>query len=220
MAMTVFQRPKAKSDTTPKISIRDGRFHYNAAFSKLADLSQFKSVIYATDPEERRIGFIFSKDVASGNAYTLENRGRVSAFRSSAHDLLKRNLWASAIVKESSEAPVSYEAIKDGKLWIIQLCPAFEYEVTRDQMIDIPSELSGIYRYINNSGAVVYIGKGYIRRRAQEEHRTEWNFEKIQYSVIASEEDQFKWEDFWIESYKDKNNGELPAYNRQSGNKS
>ena len=220
MVMREFKRPRVKNDTTPTVSIRGGRFHFNAAFARLADLSLFKSLVYWIDEDERKIGFEFNREAPQGNSYTLENRGRISQYRSAAQDLIKKNLWIRSVASGKSGSPSSFEASKEGKLWSIQLCPAFEYVAKKDDLSGVPSNVTGIYRYLNSSGAVVYIGKGNIRRRAQQDEREDWNFEAIEYSIIDSDEEQFKWEDFWIERYKEKSNGELPAYNRQSGNKS
>lgn len=66
-------------------------------------------------------------------------------------------------------------------------------------------------------GEIVYIGKGIIKQRAKMPERKDWDFEKIEYSIIDDNEEQLKWEDYWIERYKHNNHGKKPIYNIQSG---
>lgn len=221
MALVKFKKSnRGNPRDVPLVSLRQGRFHYNATFARLADFEKKKCVIYYIDSETREIGFEFLAESDDTDAYTLEDRGGPAKFRSSANELIKKNVWIRSVATPGLQAPGSFEAKKTGKLWVVRLCPAFEYSVLRDNMSDIPADAKGIYRYINKSGLVLYIGKGAIRRRAQEPERLEWNFDSIEYSLIENENDQFEWEAFWIDQYQEKNAGELPAYNRQGGNKS
>lgn len=41
----------------------------------------------------------------------------------------------------------------------------------------------------------------------------------LDYSLISKEEDQFGWEAFWIDKFKELNNGRRHYCNRQDGNK-
>ena len=219
MALVKFKKKRNVSNT-PQVSIRQGRFHYNATFGRLADFEKKKSVIYYVDSKTREIGFDFIGLSDDADAYTLENRGGIGKCRSAAHELIKRNNWIRSVATSKKGSPKSFDAKKSGKLWVIRLCPAFEYSAPKNDLFSIPSEATGIYRYINKSGAVVYIGKGEVRKRAQEPERSEWNFETIEYSIVEDESEQFEWEAFWIDQYLEANDGELPAYNRQAGNKS
>ena len=56
------------------------------------------------------------------------------------------------------------------------------------------------------------------RTKTKIQERRDWNFDKIEYSVIENENDRYYWENYWIEKHKDKNNGKLPCYNLLSGN--
>jgi hypothetical protein len=95
--------------------------------------------------------------------------------------------------------------------------PSFEMVVERQQSGLISDDARGIYRYRDAKGEVVYIGKGAIRNRLGEPQRKSWEFRWIDYSPIALEQDQFTWEAFWIDRFKESNNGRLPYYNRQAG---
>ena len=44
----------------------------------------------------------------------------------------------------------------------------------------------------------------------------EWDFDIIEYSLIEDEEEQFRWEAFWLDKFVEEH-GKLPIYNRISG---
>ncbi len=46
--------------------------------------------------------------------------------------------------------------------------------------------------------------------------RVEWEFDLIEYSEIAEEEEQERWESYWLDQFV-KENGRLPIYNRIGG---
>ena len=50
-------------------------------------------------------------------------------------------------------------------------------------------------------------------------HRREWDIDKIEYSVLDSEEDCKKWESYYIDKYKYEF-GTLPPFNRIRGKSS
>jgi hypothetical protein len=82
---------------------------------------------------------------------------------------------------------------------------------------DIPSDVRGIYRYLRESGETVYIGRGEIRKRLSQPERQEWDFDRVEYSVVADPDQQVRWEDYWITRFKEANKGKLPIYNKISG---
>ena len=106
-----------------------------------------------------------------------------------------------------------YKPTKDGKKQIITLRPVFENSIKRENSSKIPSDIKGIYRYIDE-GKIVYIGKGSIKDRLKEDQREEWKFDTIEYSLIDNDDEQFEWEHYWIEEFKKGNNNFLPAYNK------
>jgi hypothetical protein len=218
MPLHRFKRPK-KPLNEPLVSIRDGRFHFNAHFAKLAELQGKRAVLYSTDDETREIGFEFFQDSEEEDAYTLEDRGGTAKFRCAAQDLISKKPWIKSVASQTSSDIKRFRAKKRGRLWIIQLMPSFEFTITRDRITNIPADLRGIYRYRTDSGEIVYIGKGEIRGRASDPTREEWAITAIDYSIIESEEDQFSFEAFWIERFREQNEGRLPYYNRQSGNR-
>ena len=94
--------------------------------------------------------------------------------------------------------------------------PAFDNNFKRSDYLKIRPDSKGIYRYLS-SDKIVYIGKGNIRDRLNEPQRKDWNFDTIEYSIIENVDEQFEWDSFWIETYKNENEGYLPSYNLISG---
>jgi excinuclease UvrABC nuclease subunit len=105
-----------------------------------------------------------------------------------------------------------------GRLWLIQLCPAFEYKKARESA-DIPADATGIYRYLRDNGEIMYIGRGAIKQRLAAPERHDWTFDTVEYSVVENPDEQVKWEAHWLARYKEEHNGELPIYNRISGSR-
>jgi hypothetical protein len=101
-------------------------------------------------------------------------------------------------------------------MWAIELCPSFELRNARESA-NIPADAAGIYRYIRESGEIVYIGRGPVRNRLNSYGRTDWDFDVIEYSIVQDPDQQVRWEAFWIDKFKDMNGGRLPFYNRVAG---
>ncbi len=80
----------------------------------------------------------------------------------------------------------------------------------------ISPEAKGIYRYLDVSGAPLYIGKGGIRDRLAARGRDDWGIHKIEYSIIANEEYSMKWMSHYISEYRSEY-GELPSAKRIRG---
>ena len=114
------------------------------------------------------------------------------------------------------------EQLNGSKIWVISLVPDFQFKVRRNNFGLISSESTGIYRYLQ-AGEVVYIGKGFIKRRAQEAQRSDWNFDTIEYAQISTDDptslhrEQFKWERHFILKFKRENNNKRPIYNKNDG---
>jgi hypothetical protein len=203
----------------PLVSIWHGRFHFNANFARDAQLEKANYVKYHIDEENREIAFEFLKSDPDGNAFRLVNLGGrskwPSKFTCAGRSLIKSRPWVELAAAELG----TFRAVRDGKLWVIRLTPSFEEEVLRVNAGKISPEASGIYRYISADDQVVYIGKGNVRQRLSDADRADWKFDKIQYSIVREKGDQSQWENFWLERHVQANNGRLPYYNRQGGNK-
>jgi hypothetical protein len=125
--------------------------------------------------------------------------------------------WLVAITKQTGKDR-RFTPIREGSKWVIQLCPAFEIKKARESR-DLPFQDAGIYRYLRESGEIVYIGRGPIKERLRSPDRKDWDFDRIEYSIVANPDDQVKWEDYWIERFKAEHNGKRPFYNMVSGSR-
>ena len=104
--------------------------------------------------------------------------------------------------------------------WFIRLMPAFEERVFPSEINSLPQDAKGIYRYRggDDGDEVVYIGKGCIRDRYQQEPaRSDWKVSRIEYSLIQDDQQALEWEAYWIERFKQETNGRLPRYNKIGG---
>jgi hypothetical protein len=207
----------------PIVTISGGRFHFNSHFYRLAELSNYQHVGYHLDKDKHEICFEFVKDSEADNSeaslYKLESKGSSRSARSAAGALISRTSWIRAVANDSSADNRKYVAKRDGKLWCIQLVPGFEECVERSNYTSIPGNASGIYQYRGEDGEVIYIGQGQIRERLREPERKDWEFTKIEYSIISDENQRINAERHWLERYKEAHGGRLPYQNRQSGNK-
>ncbi len=195
----------------PIISLNNNRFSYNIIFSRIAELEKNQFVTYYFDEENRKIGFEFS-NVESPDSFKIILNKQKGNYSQSTELFSKKWIQKVSNQKEFSR----FKPTRDGKKYIITLIPVFEFSLKREDINQLNSEVKGIYRYLDNSN-VVYIGKGLIRMRIKEPARQDWKFDVVEYSVISDEDLQYEWESFWLEKFKDQNEGRLPAYNLISG---
>lgn len=146
-----------------------------------------------------------------------------------AKGLIARTAWIGAVARLADVEARKFKLRKyPGKLppgegerpWFIRLMPAFEESVVPSRVGILGSGDKGIYRYFSD-GEVVYIGKGIIRDRYQQEsERASWGISRIEYSIIEDDQEALKWEAWWIDRFRKENGGNLPRYNRVGGNPS
>lgn len=207
----------------PFISISHDHFSFNSMFVRMAEIGPEQRVIIYVDAENYKLAFEFSIDfpldkkdhsLALSQASSETKGKKRRALNSSATAIVKKFPW----VKSVTKLPIKdrrFEPKREGNRWVIQLCPAFENRKTRESG-DIPSDAKGIYRYIRESGEIVYIGRGEIKKRLAASDRIDWDFDIIEYSIIEDPDKQLEWEDYWISRYQEQNNGKLPIYNKIS----
>jgi hypothetical protein len=210
----------AAPDQRSLITIRRQSIAFNAHFSAIAQLDKHTRVTIHADSEEFKIGLDFHSDSSDHASYALCNdgggssgRGRSAEMRS----LFKENKWIAAIglAKEGAARRFEPQWSSADSFWIVKLAPSFEFKVSDKSVI--PSDLSGIYRY-RRGNDVVYIGRGVIRSRASSPEREIWDFDSIEYSVVADVASQEKWESHWLNIHTAEHDG-LPFYNRIAGKK-
>jgi len=209
-----------EGSNAPFISVSKSHFSFNAAFVRHAELEPGSRATVYVDSDNRKIGFEFHADERlnsfSLSAASSDKKGQKrKALQCAATGTVQKHKWIEAVTKENAKNR-RFSPRKEGSKWVIQLCPAFEERRARESK-DIPSEISGIYRYVREGGGIVYIGRGPIKGRLQSPERKDWDFDVIEYSIVADPDEQVKWESFWIERFKDQNNNELPFYNKVSG---
>ena len=206
-----------KSDNPCFISITKTLIRFSSEFVRISKIdSDFKVLIYI-DHEIHKIRFEFSKSELEDSLTLTKQKGKTN-LQCSATKLYKEIDWLRSIANLSGKGRQVIPK-KIGNGWEISLMPSFENSVLRLDCNKIKKGIKGIYKYKKNDGQVVYIGKGEIAKRISEPQRKNWDFEIIEYSEIEDTADQFKWESYWIEDYKKRNNGKLPIYNAINGKK-
>lgn len=216
---TVKREDRFQGSDKPFVSISNDHISFNAMFTRIAEIGPEQRVIIHIDQDTRRVGFEFTTDdhpdsfALSRASSDKKGKKRTGLFSSAG--FIRDHSW----IKSISQLPVQdrrfYNPRKEGQMWVIQLCPAFEERRAREST-NIPSDVSGIYRYVRENGEVVYIGRGNIKKRLSSPDRQEWDFDVVEYSVISDPDLQIKWEEYWIQRFS-KENGQLPFYNKISG---
>jgi hypothetical protein len=192
---------------------------FSASFTKKEKLENASGVKFFQDDEDPYfIGFKFTQDSSSPNTLTLlasgRSKGGSAGFTIKAAELIAKN----PILKNVQKLPDRQERTfeigykKNEDLYFILLRPNFEISVNWSDKNKIPDTYSGIYRYLNKDGQILYIGKGSIKSRAISPERREWGVTKIEYSVITSDDKCFYWENYYLDRFVVAN-GAKPPFN-------
>ena len=197
----------------PTITIRDSRFYFNSIFLKLANAADKHYVSYFIDEKAHEIFFDFHKDRVDDNCYSFDAKRK----RSSAGEIIKRFNWVKNIHSSNNNKEKMFVSFQRKNIWGIRIRPSFEHNFPIEKIDEIKSDISGIYRYLNDKKEVIYIGKGEVKKRLKETGRDNWGIKTVEFSIIANNKEQYKWEDYWIERYKEENLNDLPIFNRISG---
>lgn len=212
--MTIWKKYETtnfKSDT-PCITIRRSGFALSVALMTIAKLELGDFVEVYTSEHGDMVGFKFFKEKQQGRlTITPDGGGKSRAIDTKslngfiACSYVKNDPVLSRLVStKNSKLPVVFE---DG-LWVIRLVSQWKYDVAvRKPVVDD----IGVYRYLLD-GEVVYIGRGRIQQRLSSPERTHWNFDKIEYTLMA-EDESVKQESQLIRAHRD-SFGKLPFYNR------
>lgn len=216
---TVKREDSFQGSDKPFISISSDHISFNAMFTRIAEIGPEKRVVVHVDPESRRVGFEFINEDRS-DSFALsrassDKKGKKRTGLFCSAGFIREYPWIKSISKLPVQDRRFYNPRKEGQIWVIQLCPAFEEKRARESA-NIPSDASGIYRYVRENGEIVYIGRGNIKKRLSSPDRQEWDFDIVEYSAIPDPDLQIKWEEYWIQRFN-KDNGRLPFYNKISG---
>ncbi len=205
------------SKNDPIISISSDRFNFNSLFVRTAQITTRHKVVFQVDSPSFRVGFQFiTNDDEDALALRPMTKGKTEAGLScAARGIGSQFGWIARVGALRNKKDRQFGPKKEGDLWVIQLCPAFELRAGRDGA-DIPSDKQGIYRYLNSKKEVVYIGRGNIRQRLSSPERKEWDFQTVEFSIVEEQADREKWEAYWLNRFKEDNGGRLPYYNARS----
>ena len=215
MAWQVLSRDDGRQgNDVPFVTLCPYTILFNAAFARIAELKAGELVTIYVDSENLKIAFEFRTE-KSLNSFVLTQKPGTRGVSCSGWGLVQDYSWIRSVTK-LARSERRFSASKEGKLWVIQLCPGFEERRARESA-NIPSDARGIYRYVRENGEIVYIGRGEIRKRLSRPDRQDWEFDQVEYSVVADPDQQVKWEDYWITRFRETNKGRLPIYNKISG---
>lgn len=192
---------------------------FSASFIKKQKLEAAEGVKFFFDDEDPYfLGFIFTDDSSSPNTLSLmasgRSKGGSAGVTIKAAELINKSIVLKSIQSLPNKLDRTFEITydKQQKVYFILLRPNFEVTVKWVDKNKIPESFSGIYRYLDNNGQILYIGKGKIKLRALSPERTQWGVAKIQYSVIDSDEKSFYWENYYLERFVGIN-GAKPPFN-------
>ena len=199
---------------TPVVTVDSGGFRFSAEASRKASLESAHWVRLSSDESERCIAFEFLDDPVQPDDANKLARGRGSARGCRAKALVNGNPWIRAAADRKLKCEILPHPASRG-LWAIWLAPCFELSV-RPEAIAKVGAAAGIYRYLDEAGEVIYIGKGRITDRYREPERRTWDIARIEYSLVPDDQ-QFEWEKFHLDAFAKEHNGGKPRFNKVAG---
>jgi hypothetical protein len=210
----VIDRTPSKDES---LTISEDKIYFSSMFIVNNKLFDKNSVDLLWDDEDLyKFGFQFHDD-NSGNSTLIRtgvSRGRTIKIQG----IINQSKILKSISLDPSKTNRTFPIKKDKQsgLFMVVLRPSFEYKISFENRNSISDDLTGIYRYRDKNGLVLYIGKGNIKTRSNSPERSRWGIYEIEYSSVNSDEDSLKWESYYLQSYQNEN-GELPMFNRISG---
>ena len=212
-------KPVGKSSNKALCTLHNLIFRFNRQACKILELHKFKSAKIYTNDENREIVFQLFTDADSVDLLKIGGSDKCND-RIIAKGLVNSKAWIKSMADISvfNASQRSFEIKKHTKVnaWCIQLMPGFECSVESEE-IGTLGDKKGIYRYRNSRNEIIYIGKGIIRDRFQQEpNRREWNIKLVQYSEVDGDEKAYEAEEYWIGQYL-KEHGCIPPMNLQKG---
>jgi hypothetical protein len=213
----VKQGDKFNRRNEPFISISSARVCFSAPFVRIADIDDHHRVTVFTDAKTLNLGFEFHTEERPYSfrlAFDPKNSNKKTGLICCSQGIVNSFKWISGVTK----LPPVYRRFppkKEGKLWVVTLCPSFENSYARESA-DIPKNDKGIYRYVRRNGKIVYIGRGDVYRRMRAVDRASWDFDTIEYTCIDDEKQRIHWEGYWLRKFTE-SEGVLPFYNKIYG---
>jgi len=194
---------------------------FSSNFIKSNQLEKKQSIsFFVDDVDPYLLGFEFYDEQGIQDSLVLQKVGtKTSVGRTvKATQLIGKSKILQGIQKDPLKLNRTFEIKKENKstIFFVILRPIFEHKIGFEKRNSLPEDLSGIYRYKDKTGSILYIGKGNIKSRSNSSDRRDWGIHEIEYSSLTTNEDSLKWESYYIDSYKNEY-GVLPPMNRISG---
>ena len=146
---------------------------FSASFIKKEKLEAAEGVKFFVDDEDPYfLGFIFTSDSSTPNTLSLmasgRSKGGSAGVTIKAAELINKSIVLKSIQSLPNKLDRTFEINfnKQEKIYSILLRPNFEVTIKWSEKNRIPDSFSGIYRYLDNNGHIMYIGKGNIKSRA------------------------------------------------------
>jgi hypothetical protein len=197
------------------ITLRQKQIAYNASFIRGENLTRTTRVTIHTDQHARRLGFEFHTNADDPDSLAVVPDGgsgnRASDARITQAQALLRQPWLQALLH--NRVSKRFTPYRERGLWVIDLGPSFEVEITSP--LDVPAEVSGVYRYLDRD-EITYIGRGKIRQRMSDTARDHWVYDRVQFSPLNDADAEQRWEQLLLAEYEAKH-GRLPRENRVRG---
>ena len=202
-----------KADSKEFISISYYHIRFTAEFVRKAGIYENQFVKIKVSPSSFKLQFEFLKSETENCLALTRPKDKKNTLQCASNTLIANYEWLRVIASQKNSKLRQFKPERFGKNWIVKTSPIFELSCKRTGPIDIPSSAKGIYRYTNSkSKEIVYIGKGEILKRLRSPERKKWDFDLIEYSIIADDDEQFKWEDYWLKRFESENK-KKPIYN-------
>jgi hypothetical protein len=205
------------------LSINKSGLYFSAEFIKKNNLTEKQSISFFLDTDDLfKLGFEFYDNIGEQNSVVLLSSGRGNYTSNGrfvkAGELISKHKLLKTIQKDPTKENRVFQIKKsrNDDIFYIVLRPTFEIVVAFNNRNQIDDDLQGIYRYKDSSEKVIYIGKGLIKSRSNSPERKEWGIKTIEYSVLNTEEESYKWENHYLLVHQNEY-GSLPLFNRILG---
>jgi|TARA_B110000438_G_C15614236_1_gene563596 hypothetical protein len=201
------------------LSISSAGITFNAEFVRNKKLLAKKAVKFFTDDGQYFFGFEFLDDKEPWSfTFRETNLKTTTATRTcNAGGLISQSKVLSNIKKEPLRRDRIFEIQEDATnpgMFYVELKPGFEFTTEFSNIKNVPNDVTGIYRCLDQEEKVVYIGSGLVKAEslaAQKKSGAQFKF--VEYSPVADRDKAYKWERHYQEEYK-KQFGVLPTFNK------
>jgi hypothetical protein len=202
------------------LMISKNGFRFSSKFILNNKLENKKSMsFYLDDEDPYKLGFEFYDDTGRPDSMVLLLTGvNVKGRNVKGFGLINKSKVLQSIQKDPLKLNRVFNIQRDEEsgLFYVLLRPSFEHKIPFDKRNTLPDDLTGIYRYRDKTGSVLYIGKGNVKSRSNSPERREWGIHEIEYSSVPTDEDSLKWESYYIQTYLNEY-GLRPPFNRILG---